>query len=121
MRAMSVLPLVPPWLAAAPRLAMGLRVAVLADHAIALYRAAAVHHHFAVLLLAHAGHAGGHLLEAAPVGRADLGEEIDVAARRDRPVEIAPQHRLLLLLGHPPFVEIGALVRLEARPVLGLH
>ena len=30
-------------------------------------------------------------------------------------------HRLLLLLAHLPFVEIGALVGLEARAVVGLH
>src|SRR5688572_30321327 len=100
----------PAGFAAALRLAVLLRVAVLADHAVALDGAAAADHHLAVLLLAHAGHAGGHLLEALAVGGADLGEKVDVAAFRDRRVEIAREHRLLLRLGHRPLVEIAALV-----------
>ena len=39
----------------------------------------------------------------------------------DAAVEIAVEDRLLLLLGHLPVVEIGALVGLEAGAVLGLH
>ena len=52
----------------------------------------------------HAGHAAGHLLEALAVGRADLGEEIDVAAELDAAVEVARKDGLLLLLAHLPFV-----------------
>ena len=83
--------------------------------------AAALDHHGAIVLLAHAGHRAGHLLKALAVGRADLRQEIDVAAERHHPVEVAVEHRLFLLLGHLPFVEIGALVGLELRAVLGLH
>ena len=88
---------------------------------VAVGRAAAPDHHVAVFLFGHAGHAAGHLLEAPAVGGADLGQEIDVAAGGDAAIQVARQHRLLLLLGHRPLVEVGALVGLEARAVLGLH
>jgi hypothetical protein len=41
--------------------------------------------------------------------------------RADAPVQVARQHRLLLLFGHRPFVEVGALVGLEAGAVRRLH
>src|SRR5690606_23126933 len=88
-------------------LAVRLGVAVLAEAAVALDGAPARDHHLPVLLLAHAGHAAGHLLEAPAVGGADLGEEVDVAAELDAAVEIACQHRLPLRLAHRPLVEIG--------------
>src|SRR5215211_3106248 len=88
------------WHRAALRLPMGLRVAILADLAVALDRAAAADHHVAVLGFGHAGHAAG---------------------QRDAAVQVARQHRLLLLLGHRPLVEVGALVGLEAGAVFGLH
>ena len=44
------------------------------------------------------GHRRGHLLEALPVGGAELGEEVDVAAERDHAVHVAVEHGLLLLL-----------------------
>src|SRR5664279_1123954 len=103
------------------RLPARLRVAVLADAAVALDRTSAPDHHGAVLVLGHAGHAAGHLLEALAVGGADLGEEVDIAAEGDAAVQVARQHRLLLLLGHRPLVEAGALVRLEALAVGRLH
>src|SRR5690349_20285785 len=98
-----------------------LGVAVLADPAISLDRPTALDHHVAVFLLSHARHGARHLLEALAVGRADLGQEIDVAAELDATVEVARQDGLLLLLAHLPFVEIGALIGLEAGAVLGLH
>jgi hypothetical protein len=102
-------------------LSVCLRAAVFADHAIAFDRTAAGYHHVAILLLAHAGHAAGHLLEAPAVGGADLGQEIDVAAETYAPVEVARLHRVLLFLAHRPLVEVGALIGLEAGAVLGLH
>src|SRR5690348_7627261 len=102
-------------------LGRALRVPVLADLAVSVDLPAALDHHVAVFLLGHAGHRSGHLLKALAVGRADLGKEVDVAAERHHPVEIAVEDRLLLLLGHLPLVEIGALVSLEAGAVLGLH
>ena len=36
-------------------------------------------------------------------------------------LQVAREHGLLLLLGHRPLVEVGALVRLEAGAVRGLH
>src|SRR5699024_1649626 len=118
MRATSAAPL---HAGAALRLALGLRVAALADAAVAFGRAPALDHHVAVLLFGHAGHAAGHLLEALAVGGADLGHEVDVPAGGDAAVQVARQHRLLLFLGHRPLVEIGALVGLEPGAVLGLH
>jgi hypothetical protein len=82
---------------------------------------AALDHHPAIFLFRHAGHAARHLLKAFAVGGTNLGEEIDVAAERDAAVEIAVENRLLLLFRHGPFIEIGALVRLEPGPVIGLH
>jgi hypothetical protein len=110
-------------LAAGPalRLVLRLGVAVLAEAAISIRGTPAGHHHVAVFLFAHAGHAAGHLLEAPAVGGADLGQEVDVAAEPYAPVEVARQHGLLLLFAHRPLVEIGALAGLEARAVLGLH
>src|SRR5664279_905139 len=103
------------------RLPVRLRIAVFADAAVAFGGASARDHHLAVFVFAHAGHAAGHLLKALAVGRADLGEEVDVAAEGDTAVQVARQHRLLLLLGHRPLVEAGALVRLEALAVGRLH
>jgi hypothetical protein len=103
------------------RLAVGLGVAVLAEIAVAFDAAAAGHHHGAVFVLGHAGHGARHLLEALAVGGADLGQEVDVAAGAHAPVEVARQHGLLLLFGHRPLVQVGALVGLEALAVLGLH
>jgi hypothetical protein len=87
-----------------------LRITVLAHIAIAFGRAAAAHHHGAVLFFGHAGHGAGHLLEALAVGGADLGQEVDIAAGAHAPVQVARQHGLLLLFGHRPLVEIGTLV-----------
>src|SRR6185295_10771168 len=91
------------------------------DAAVAFHRAAAAKHHLAVLLRRFAGHAGGGELEAQAVAREDLGEEVDVAARRDHAVVVARQYRLLLLLAHWPLVQVGALVGLEFLAVLGPH
>jgi hypothetical protein len=52
---------------------------------------------------------------------AELGQEVDVAAGGDAAVQVAREHALFLLLGHRPFVEVGALVGLEALTVVGLH
>jgi hypothetical protein len=100
---------------------LGLRVAVLAHDAVAVGRAPAADHHGAIFVFAHAGHAAGHLLEAQPMGRPQLGQEIDVAAERDGAVQIHIQHRLLLRLGHRPLVQIGVLISLETLAVVGLH
>src|SRR6476661_2009605 len=81
--------------------------------AVALDRAPALEHHLRVLFLGRARHLGGDLLERQPVGRRELGGEIDVAAEREHAVPVALQDDLLLLLRHRPAVEIGALVRLE--------
>jgi hypothetical protein len=111
----------PPAARASLRLVLRLRIAVLAEAAVALDRAAAVDHHVAVLGLGHARHAARHLLEAQPVGGADLGEEVDVAAEADAFVEVAPHHRGLLVFRHRPLVEVGARVGVEALAVRGLH
>src|SRR5271157_4213484 len=100
------------------RLSMRLGVAVLADIAVAFDRPAAAHHHGAIFLLGHPGHAAGHLLEALSVGRADFGEEVDVAPKFDAAVEVTRHYSLLLLLAHRPFVQIGAFVGLEPCAVL---
>src|SRR5256885_4970343 len=123
MRAMSVAFLVVLVHAAglALRLAVGLGIALLAHAAVAFGRTASAHHHVAVFLFGHAGHGAGHLLEALAVRGADLGQEVDVAARAHAPVEVAGQHGLLLFLAHGPFVQVGTLVGLEALAVLGLH
>ena len=72
-------------------------------------------------LFAHAGHRARHLLEALAVGRADFRQEVDIAAELHHAVQVAVENRLLLFLGHLPFVEVGTLVRLEAGAVLRLH
>src|SRR5258708_24302379 len=54
--------------------------------AIAVGRTTALQHHLGVILLAHAGHRGSYLLERQPVGSAQLGSEVDVAAELDHPI-----------------------------------
>src|SRR5690606_41268509 len=66
----------------------------LRDAAIARRRATAGDHHVAIGLLAHAGHLRGEVLEGESVGRADLGEEVDIAAELDHPVVVAREHRV---------------------------
>src|SRR5262245_46157741 len=89
--------------------------------AVSLDRAPALDHHLRVLFLGRARHDGGDLLERQPVGRRELGGEVDVAAEPEHAVPVALEYDLLLLLGHRPLVEIGALVCLERRAVLGFH
>src|SRR5690606_30978537 len=87
----------------------------------ALWRAAALEHHLGVFFLAHPGHRPGGKLEALPVGREKLRQEVDVPAAVDHPVVVAVEHRLLGFLAKLPFVEIGTLVGQEAFAILLLH
>jgi hypothetical protein len=98
-----------------------LRVAALAQVAVALGAAAAGNHHVAVGVFAHAGHAARHLLERQAIRRAQLGQKVDVATRAHGPVQVARTHCRLLLVGHGPFGQVGIFVGLEARAVLGLQ
>ena len=98
-----------------------LRVAVFADEAVALGAAATGEHHLAVLLLGHAGHAAGHLLKTQAVGRAQFGQEVDVAAGAHHPVQVPRPHGGTLLVGHGPFGQVGIFILLEAGAVVRLH
>ena len=88
---------------------------------VALDRAAAGEHHFGILFLAEAGHQRGRVLEALAVRGEDLGQEVDVAAELQHLVVIPGHDGLLLVLGHRPFVEIGALIAEKPLAVLALH
>src|SRR5437879_4783168 len=68
--------------------------------AISVGRTTALQHHLGVVLLAHARHRRGYLLERQPVGRTELGSEIDIAAELDHAVPVAVQDRLLLFRSH---------------------
>ena len=98
-----------------------LRVAAFTDDAVALGAAPAGDHHVTVLLLAHAGHAAGHLLKTQAVGGAEFGQEVNIAAGAHHPVQVAGPHGGALLLGHRPFGQVGVFVLLEAQAVVGLH
>src|SRR5881394_3566096 len=89
--------------------------------AVTFDRAPALEHHLGVLFLGRARHHGLDLLERQPVSRRELGGEVDVATEPEHAVPVTLKYYLLLLLGHRPLVEIGALVRLERSAVLGLH
>src|SRR5215472_7037887 len=108
------------WLVVSPAVMRAMSVAVL-DGPPALWRAAAGEHHLLVLIDGHPGHRAHRLEVAEPVGGEDLREEVDVAAVVEHLVVVAGEHGLLLLLGHRPLVEVGALVRLEPLAVLRLH
>src|SRR5688572_19548004 len=94
---------------------------LLACTAVAFRRPSTLAHHLRVFVLRHTAHAGRHVLETLAVSGADPGEEIDVTSQLDAAVQVAGEHRLLLLLAHLPLVEIRPLVRLEPLAVLRLH
>src|SRR5580704_10285569 len=75
--------------------------------AVAFDQPAALEHHLGVVLLGGPGHDGGHLLEREPVGGAELGGEIDVAAELEHPVPVAPEDGFALLLGHRERAQIA--------------
>src|SRR5215204_5067087 len=89
--------------------------------AVASHRPSALGQHVGVVLLAHAGHFGGDLLEGQAIGRAELGGEVDVAAELDHAIPVAIENRLFLVRAHRETIEIARLVSLERLPILGLH
>src|SRR5581483_345324 len=88
---------------------------------VALDRPTALQHHLGILLLGEPGHACRHELEREPVGREQLGEEIDIAAELDHATPVALENGLALLLGHRPLFEVSRLVLLELLAIRGLH
>jgi hypothetical protein len=89
--------------------------------AIAFGGAAAGQHHRGVVVLRRAGHHCGEMPERMPVGRAELGSEIDVAAELEHAVVVALQDRFGLRRREVEFLEVLRLVRLEGLAVLILH
>src|SRR5690242_1209843 len=65
--------------------------------AVALDLAAATQHQVGIVLLGRAGHQRGEMLERMAVGRAELGGEIDVAAKLQQTIVLALEDRFLLL------------------------
>src|SRR3984893_13812346 len=80
--------------------------------AIAFHRAAALEHHLGIFFLGGAGHDGGRLLEREPIGRAELGGEIDVAAELEHLVPIALEDGFALLGRQGELVEVFSFVLL---------
>src|SRR5580700_6137386 len=88
-------------------------IATLRLAAVALDGAAALEHHFRILLLRGAGHFRGDLLERQAVRRTELCREIDVAAELEHAVPLTLQNGFALFGRELEFVEIGGLVGLE--------
>ena len=89
--------------------------------AVAFDRAAAGQHHRGVVRLGRAGHHRGEVLERVPVGRAELGGEIDVAAELQHAVVVALEDGVLLRRRQVETLEVARLVGLERLAVLVLH
>src|SRR3546814_11081953 len=108
------------WLGATPSVIRAISKAPL-YRAVAFWRTAAVVHHIAIFWKAHVGHGRHRFGKADAVGREDLGEEVDVAAKIEHAAVVARDHRFLLLGSERPLIEIGSLVSLPAVAVLCLH
>src|SRR5260370_376312 len=65
--------------------------------AVALNRTAAGQHHLGIVFLGRAGHYGRDVLERMAVGCAELGGEIDVAAKLQHPVVVPLEDGFALL------------------------
>lgn len=102
-------------------LAVRLGIATLANHAVAIGRAATGNHHVAVLNLGHACHAARHLLKAFAMRGAKFGQEINIATQGNGTVQVGSEYSLFLILRHWPLIQIGALIGFEAFAVFGLH
>src|SRR5215467_1304271 len=89
--------------------------------AIAFDRAAAVEHHLGVVLLRRPGHGGGEMAERMAVGRAELGGEVDVAAKLEHAVVVALEDGVGLLTRERELLQVLRLVRLEGLAVRVLH
>src|SRR5262245_12025052 len=108
-----------------------LGLALLAEHAsdcapagpaaVAFDRAAALEHHVGVVLLGRTRHGRGQMTERVPVGRAELGSEVDVAAELQHAVVVALEDRVGLFRRKLILLEIFGLVFLEGLAVLRLH
>ena len=70
------------------RLAVHLGIAILANHAVTIGRAATGNHHVAVFNLGHACHAARHLLKAFAMRGAQFGQEINIATQGDGTVQV---------------------------------
>src|SRR5207244_902833 len=86
--------------------------------AIAFDRAAAIEHHLGVILLRRARHDRGEMTERMAVGGAELGGEVDVAAKLQHAVVIALEDGVGLLARERELLEVFRLVRLEGPAVL---
>src|SRR4029077_4484553 len=89
--------------------------------AVAIDRAAAAEHHLGVIVLRVASHDRGEVLERMPVGRAELGGEIDVAAKLEHAVVVALEDRLDLRRRELELLEVPRLIGLEGPAVIFLH
>src|SRR5262249_35595243 len=81
--------------------------------AVAFDRAPAAEHHGRVVLLRGAGHLSGKMLERVAVGRAELGSEVDIAAKLEHPVVVALEDGFALRWREREPVEVFLLVFLE--------
>src|SRR5580704_1562120 len=89
--------------------------------AIAFDRAAAGEHHRRVVLLRRAGHHRGELLKRLPVGGAELGGEINVAAKLEHAVVVALENGVALFRREIELFQILRFVRLEGFTIVVLH
>src|ERR1051325_10406884 len=78
-------------------------------------------HHVAVFLLRHARHAGGEILEGAPVRRAEFGQMINVRALLQHPDPVPLHHAATLLGGQGVSVQIHFFVGHKRLAVLGFQ
>src|SRR5262249_14046587 len=89
--------------------------------AIALDRAAAAEHHRRIVLLRRAGHQRGEMLKRMAVGGAELGGEIDIAAKLQHAVVVTLEDGVGLLRRKFELFQVFRLVGLEGFAVLVLH
>ena len=89
--------------------------------AIAFDRTAAAEHHLGVVVLRVAGHHCRQMLEGMPVGRPELGGEIDVAAKFEHAIVIALEDGVGLFGRQLELLEILRLVGLEGAAIVVLH